>query len=210
MSLFPHNLNTYRAKIQKFAKREIILASGSPRRQKLLKQIGLRFKAIKSNLNEDLLIKQNQRNSHSKLVKILSLSKAISILPNLRGDEIVIGVDTIVVCKNKIIGKPKNKKDAVRKILFLSSREHKVFTGISLIDLKKQKIITGYEMTKVVMKKITNKEAINYVNTKEPLDKAGAYAIQGKGKRFIKAISGDYFNVIGLPVKKFVSMLKSL
>ena len=115
-----------------------------------------------------------------------------------------------MVCKNKIVDKPKSKRDALKKILFLSNKEHKVFTGICLIDLKKQKILIDSDETKVFMKKISREEGFDYIKTKEPFGKAGAYAIQGKGSKFIKKISGDYFNVVGLPMKKFVSMLKTL
>ena len=197
-------------KLKKIYNFKFILASSSPRRKKLLQKLGLKFKVIKNKVNEDLLIRKFRKSSPDKLVKILSLSKAMSILPSLRGDEVVIGFDTIVVCKNKIVGKPKSKTDALRKLLFLSGKEHKVYTGISLINLKKEKIFNSYEVTKVNMKKILKQEALNYIKTKEPLDKAGAYAIQGKGGKFIKTISGDYFNVVGLPVRKFVSMLEKL
>lgn len=193
----------------------IILASSSFRRKKLLKLIGLKFRAIGSNINEDFIIKKFQQKGFKNLVKILSLTKAISVVEtccsmSLKGNEIIAGFDTIVVCKNKIISKPKSKKDALRKLLFLSGREHKVLTGIALIDLKKKKIIVDYEVTKVRMRKILKKEALSYVKTKEPLDKAGAYAIQGKGSKFVKSISGDYFNVVGLPLNKFLLMLEAL
>jgi len=196
-------------------KRRIILASGSPRRQKLLKLLGLKFKVAKSNLNEEVLTKKLAGSKPKNLVKLLSLSKAISILdPNykmaIKGDEIIAGFDTIVVCKNKIIGKPKNKTDALKKLLFLSNKQHKVLTGITILDLKKKLIVVDYDVTSVTMKKISNQEAKDYVKSREPLDKAGGYAIQGKGKKFIKSISGDYFNVVGLPINKFLLMLRSV
>ena len=198
----------------------IILASSSYRRKKLLKLIGLKFKAIGSNINEDFIIKKFQKKGFKNLVKILSLAKAISVVGACHGkphcnvplqkNGIVAGFDTIVVCKNKIIGKPKSKKDALRKILFLSGKEHKVLTGIALIDLKRKKIIIDHEVTKVKMRRILKKDALSYIKTKEPLDKAGAYAIQGKGGKFVKSISGDYFNVVGLPLNKFLLMLEAL
>ncbi|MBI3591712.1 MAG: septum formation protein Maf [Candidatus Melainabacteria bacterium] len=193
-------------------RREIVLASASPRRKKLLKLIGLKFKAVKSKVNEDSLIKKLKKSNPAELVKILSLAKAVSAChgKHLQRNEIIVGFDTIVVCKNKLIGKPKNKKDALNKILFLSDKQHEVFTGIALIDLKKKKVYVDYEMTKVKMKKISRQNAINYIKTKEPIDKAGAYAIQGIGKKFVKCIYGDYFNVVGLPLNKFLLMLGSL
>lgn len=196
-------------------KRKIILASSSPRRRNLLKQAGLKFRAVNTRIKEDHLIKKFKKKGLKNLVKILSLAKAKSIVEArrgvpLQGDEIVIGFDTVVVCKNKIISKPKNKKDALKKLLFLSNKQHKVLTGIAIIDLKKKRIITDCEITKVQMKKITRKEATSYINTKEPFDKAGGYAIQGKGRKLVKGICGDYFNVVGLPLNKFLLRLKQL
>lgn len=202
-------------------KRKIILASSSPRRRNLLKQAGLKFRAVNTRIEEDYLIKKFKKKGLKNLVKILSLAKAKSIVGAchgkpldsgvpLQGNEIIVGFDTIVAYKNKIITKPKNKKDALKKLLFLSNKQHRVLTGIAIIDLKKKRIITDYEMTKVQMKKITRKEAANYINTKEPFDKAGGYAIQGKGRKFVKGICRDYFNVVGLPLKKFLLRLKQL
>ena len=190
--------------------KKIILASASPRRKKILKLAGLKFKAISSNLNEDLLIKQHKKKGFKNLVKVLSLAKALNIQRTitLNDNEIIIAFDTIVVCKNKILGKPKNKKDALNKLLFLSNKEHKVYTGNCIVT--KQITKTDCEVTKVFMKPITKQEALNYINTGEPLDKAGAYGIQGKGKKFVKKISGDYYNVVGLPLKRFLLLLKKL
>ncbi len=195
-------------------KRALILASTSRRRQRILQNLGFKFKILKSNLKEDNLIQEFKKLSAKNLVQILALSKALSVyfsnIRKLNGNEIIAGFDTIVVCKDKIIGKPKNKNDAFKKLLFLSNNTHKVLTGVCLIDLKKDKIIIDFESTEISMKKITKKEAISYINTKEPMDKAGAYAIQGKGKKFVKRISGDYFNVVGLPINKFHLMLETL
>ena len=196
----------------KLKNKKIILASASKRRQKILRDLGFKFKIVKSNLNEDLLIRKFKNLGPEKLVKILSLTKALCAVEtcyrmSLDRNKSIAAFDTMVVCKNKILGKPKNKKDALKILLFLSNKEHKVYTGICLIDLKKKKVTIDCEETKVKMKKITRKEALNYISTKEPLDKAGAYAIQGRGKKFVKNYSGDYYNIIGLPVKKFISML---
>lgn len=193
-------------------KRNLILASTSKRRKKILKDAKIKFKTATSNLNEEKISKEFANTNPDNLVKLLALSKAISAIvqTNKLSDEIIAGFDTIVVCKNKIMGKPKNKKDALKKLLFISDKEHFVYTGIALIDLKKKKILTDFERTKVVMKKISKDDAIWYINTKEPMDKAGAYAIQGKAKKFIKSISGDFLNVVGLPLNKFVFLLKKL
>ncbi len=190
-------------------KRKIILASASPRRIKLLKQIGLKFEIVRTNLDESLITRKFKKYGIKKLVKVLSLGKALWVCLNkpLQGNEIIVGFDTIIECRKKIIGKPKNRKDALNIILFLSNKEHRVYTGIGLIDLKKKVITSELEVTKVFMKKISKQEAKAYIKTKEPLDKAGAYAIQGKGKKFVKRISGDYFNVVGLPLKRFLSII---
>ncbi len=190
-------------------KRKIILASASPRRVKLLRQVGLKFTIIKPFLDESSVIRKFKKSGTKKLVKLLSLGKAIWVCLNkpLNGNEIIVGFDTAIECRKKIIGKPKDINDAMKIILFLSNKEHKVYTGIGLIDLKKKIIISDSEVTKVFMKKISKQEAKAYIKTKEPLDKAGAYAIQGKGKKFIRRISGDYFNVVGLPLKRFLSMI---
>lgn len=193
-------------------KRNLILASTSKRRKKILKDAKIKFKTATSNLNEEEISKEFANTNPDNLVKILALSKAISAIvqTNKLSDEIIAGFDTIVVCENKIMGKPKNEKDALKKLLFISDKEHFVYTGIALIDLKNKKILTGFDRTKVVMNKISKDDALWYINTKEPMDKAGAYAIQGKAKKFIKSISGDFLNVVGLPLNKFVFLLKKL
>lgn len=200
--------------IKKLKIRTLILASESPRRLQILKSLGINPLIRKSGLNEEKIIKDFKNISPDKLVKILSIAKAFSVLHkyercSLNGDEIIVAFDTIVVCRKKIISKPKNKKDAFHKIMFLSNKEHRVYSGIALLDLKKNLLSVNSDTTRVKMKKITKEEAIKYIKTKEPMDKAGAYAIQGKGKKFIKHIYGDYFNVVGLPLNKFLLMLSS-
>lgn len=193
-------------------KRKLVLASTSRRRRKILKDHGINFLPAKSNLDEEKLIKKFKKLPKEELVGLLALSKAISVFVERKANlsEIIVGFDTIVVCKNKIIGKPKNKKDALSKLLFLSNKSHHVYTGIGLIDQKNKILLTDFEVTNINMKKISKKEAISYINTNEPMDKAGAYAIQGKGKRFIKSIKGDFFNVVGLPISKFLNILRTL
>jgi len=193
-------------------KRKLVLASASKRRKKILKDHGINFIAVKSNLDEEKLIKKFKKLSKGELAGLLALSKAISafIERQSNSSELIVGFDTIVVCKNKIIGKPKNKKDAFSKLMFLSNKTHYVYTGIGIIDSKSKVLLTDYEMTTVNMKKILKAQALSYINTKEPMDKAGAYAIQGKGKRFVKSIKGDFYNVVGLPISKFLNILRSL
>lgn len=201
--------------IETLKKTKIVLASSSPRRINLLKKLGLKFKVVKSNINESKFVKKLKINSYTKLVKLLSLAKVISVVSknslSLQRSEIICGFDTMVICNGKIIEKPKSNKDALNKLLFLSGKEHKVYTGICIVNLKNKKVTLGQEATKVKMKKISKREAINYIKTGEPFGKAGAYAIQGKGSKLIKEVNGDYNNVIGLPLKKFNELLiKSL
>lgn len=215
--------------LKKFNKENIVLASGSPRRKKILKDAGLKFRILKSNVNEEKIKNIYRKSNFFKLVKILSLSKALSVIKDNSISGLVVGFDTIVVCDGKIIDKPKNKKDAIKKLLFLSNKIHKVYSGISIINSKDKNTLLknndlymdllnsyksslvkhNYEVTKISMKKISLKEATKYVSSGEPLDKAGAYAIQGKGREFINTISGDYYNVVGLPLDKFYLMLDS-
>ena len=191
--------------------RKIILVSASPRRRKLLRQMKIKFVSATPKIDEDLLISRFHKKGFKKLVEILSIAKALSVLGNndlsLNGDELILGFDTVVVCDKKILGKPKNRGHALKMLLSLSNKFHVVCTGIAMIDLEKKRIFLDHEITKVFMKKITKKEALRYIKTSEPLDKAGAYAIQGRGKKFVKKIDGDYHNVVGFPLKKFLKML---
>ncbi len=190
-------------------KRQIILASASPRRQTILKQAGLKFRVVKSNLNEEAIIRKLKNFDYKNLAKVLALSKAISVLKkvDLQENAIIASFDTMVICKGKIIGKPKNNKDAFKKLLFLGNSTHLVITGVAVIDLKKKIIVSDFEVTKVRMKNLKKGEIVKYIKTGEPIGKAGAYAIQGHGRKFVKSISGDYLNVVGLPLNKFLLII---
>lgn len=176
----------------------IILASNSPRRKELLTRERVEFKVIPSNYNEI----ENFGLTPEKYVEFLAFNKAKSVF-DLHGG-IVIGADTVVVLNGKILGKPKNKKDAVLMLKELSNSTHEVITGYSIIS--REKTIKGYEITKVTFKHLSDKQIIDYVNTGSPLDKAGAYGIQD-GDFLVKDIAGDYDNVVGLPVLKIKKLL---
>lgn len=190
--------------------KSIILASKSPRRKELLEKIGLKFKAVKSNYKE---IIDSKLNPH-ELSEKLSLEKAKAVYwknPPARGkNSIIIAADTLVVCDGKILGKPKGQKDAKKMLSFLSNKAHLVITGFTIINGNLKKIITKSIETKVFMRKISVSEIDTYIKTKEPFDKAGAYAIQGKAKKFIKTIDGDLLNAIGLPLNSLMKELKKL
>ena len=168
----------------------LILASNSPRRKEILEMLGFDFKIVVSHCDETV-----DKISPKQTVMELSKRKAMAI--NCEETDIIIGSDTIVCLNDNILGKPKDKDDAIRMLKSLSGNCHEVFTGVTIISGKK--CITDYVSAKVYFKKMSEDEIIYYVNTNEPMDKAGAYAIQGKGAAYIEKIEGDFFAVMGLP-----------
>jgi septum formation protein len=183
--------------------KKIILASTSPRRKELLEKIRLKFDIVDSNYIEDLTLNKKPVD----LVKYLSLGKAMAVVEKYL-DSIIISADTIVVYKNKVLGKPKTKKQAREFLSLLSGKTHSVITAFSIIDSKTSKKITKAISTKITMKKLIGKEIDWYIKSGEPMDKAGAYAIQGLGSMFIKKISGDYFATVGMPIFDIARELK--
>lgn len=183
--------------------KSIILASASPRRKELLKRIGLKFKIVKSDFEE----KFDPKLDFHTLAKRLSLGKAKAVAKNFK-NAIIIAADTLVVCDKKILGKPKDKNDARQILQILSGKPHLVITGFTITDSQTNKLISNFEETKVYMRKITDREVEDYIKTKEPFGKAGAYAIQGKGSVFVEKIQGDFFNVVGLPIYSLARELK--
>jgi septum formation protein len=180
-----------------------ILASASPRREELLRSVGLKFQIIPGHVNEDQL---HGESPHAH-VKRLSHDKAM-VIANKYPKALVLGADTIVVIDNLILGKPKSKKQARQMLERLSGRKHTVFTGFTIVCAE-----TGISKTKIVrsavqFKKISPEEMDWYVNCDEPYDKAGGYAVQGKGAYFIKTIRGSYTNVIGLPLCEVLEEFK--
>ena len=186
--------------------KRIILASQSPRRRELLTQIGLKFEVIPSTV-EEVITSINP----VEVVQELAQQKARDVA-EVAGREmakdslLVIGADTIVVYEGKILGKPEDKEDAVRMLTMLQGKEHSVYTGVALLSGEQE--IVFAEETRVQMCPMTPEEILWYVNTGEPMDKAGAYGIQGLCARFIRQIQGDYNNVVGLPVGRIYQELK--
>jgi septum formation protein len=176
---------------------KIILASQSPRRKKLLKKIIPHFEVKPSNINENSIKEKNP----IKFAKKVAEMKAISVAKKIKKPAIIISADTIVVFKNKIIGKPKNDKDAFRILSNLSGKKQFVITGFCLLDTKTGKKIVDYEKSTVKMKKIPIESIRKYIASGEGRDKAGAYAVQGRANKFVEYIKGDYYNVVGLPIK---------
>lgn len=172
----------------------IILASKSPRRKELLSLIYDEFEIIVSDVDET-----TEEIDKEKAPLILSERKADKIYESEK-DALIIAADTIVLLDNKIFGKPEDKDDAFNMIKALSSRTHKVITGCTLIYKGKKSIFS--ETTEVTFYNLTDKQIIDYVETDEPYDKAGAYGIQGKAGLFVESVNGDYNNVVGLPVER--------
>ncbi|MBP3337390.1 MAG: septum formation inhibitor Maf [Clostridia bacterium] len=184
---------------------DIILASGSPRRQEILKNIGLSFRVKKSDADESM----EDGIAPSLSAMKLSLLKATDVAKNEGSDSLVIGADTIVVSPDgEILGKPKNEDDAKKMLKMLSGKKHSVITGVSVMRTFDAKATSFFVSTDVYFKELTETEIMWYLATKEPFDKAGAYGIQGLGAILIEKIEGDYFNVVGLPVSKLVDVLR--
>ncbi|KYO64779.1 Maf family protein [Thermovenabulum gondwanense] len=183
--------------------KKLVLASSSPRRIELLKQIGFDFEVIPAHIEEEKVINLNP----DELVKKIAVEKVISVSRKVR-NSIVIGADTLVYAENKILGKPGTEKEALDMLLLLSNKWHKVYSGIAVLDTETQKLIVDVEESSVKFKGISEKEARNYIQTGEPMDKAGAYAIQGRGAVFIERIEGCYYNIVGLPLFKLVKLLE--
>ncbi|MHB8880036.1 MAG: Maf family protein [Thermodesulfovibrionales bacterium] len=187
-----------------FQTRKIILASGSPRRRELLSLTGLKFRVVLSDFEEDMTLPLPPQS----LAKFLSREKAAAVAGGYK-NAVVIAADTFILFNQAILGKPHTPREAARMLAMLSGRAHTVITGYTIIDTADGRRVTRAVSTKVYFRELTRREIDTYVATGEPLDKAGAYAIQGRGSVFIKRISGDYFNVIGLPLCSLTEDLKA-
>lgn len=179
----------------------MILASASPRRKEILENFGFSFKTIVKNIDET----SNKTRAEEKILEIAEKKARAAAIDF--PDENVIGADTVVVVDGKILGKPKDEKEAFSMLKSLSGRSHEVITAFSFININKNISYSDYEITKVYFKNLTDDEINWYINTKEPMDKAGAYGIQGKGAFFVEKIEGDFFSVMGFPLGKFVRFL---
>ncbi len=190
---------------------KIILASKSPRRIAILKQIGAHFESVPSQFKETQNLKNVTVPNVKRLIVDNAKGKALDVASKL-GDGIFLGVDTLIVCENKILGKPKDKKDAKEMLNFLSGKMHQVFSAIALIrkEKDKQKILSACDIAKVYFKFLSTKEIDDYVISGEPLDKAGGYGIQGRGAIFVRKIAGDYYTVVGLPLAKLLNISRKM
>jgi septum formation protein len=184
----------------------LILASASPRRQELLRNAGISFAARPADIDETPLPGEGARESAERLAR----EKALVVSRN-RPQDLVLGADTVVVVEGVMLAKPADAEDAARMLRMLSGRQHQVITGVCLAaggDRNPPELKVASETTVVTMSDIPEQEIREYVATGEPMDKAGAYAIQGRASRWIPRIEGDYSNVVGLPVALVYRMLR--
>jgi septum formation protein len=183
---------------------EIILASASPRRSELLRQVGVSFKVYPPDVDEKL----DPEIKADELVQSLAYKKAVNVAQKLKGSGgIIISADTVVV-KDGILGKPSDEGEAFSMLKSLQGKWHSVITGLTVIDSRNFKHVSGSEKTRVKFRKLSDDEITSYIKTGEPMDKAGSYGIQGKGALLAEKIEGCYFNVVGLPLARLSLMLK--
>ena len=188
----------------------IVLASGSPRRKELLAKTGLKFSVVVSGGEE-----KAETSDPAETVEKLSLDKASAVADLLQAEkepQLIIGADTVVACDGEILGKPSDREDAFRMLWKLQGRTHQVYTGVTLLLKKKHtwQAHTFSEKTDVQFYPVSREELLAYIETGEPMDKAGSYGIQGGFGIYVKGICGDYNNVVGLPVGRLVYELKKL
>lgn len=180
----------------------VILASQSPRRKQLMEVFPFPFTVRVSDADETM----DPHGDPASQVARVSLKKAEAVAH--QWEDVVIAADTIVVCGGEILGKPKDAEDACRMLRLLSGKKHQVMTGLTVLHQGKAEVST--EITDIYFRALTDEEIWRYVKTNEPMDKAGAYAIQGGGALFAEKIVGDYFNVVGLPLCRLGQVLKKV
>lgn len=194
--------------------KKVILASGSPRRKELLEQVGVEFEQRVSGKEERYTATEPK-----EIVKELALMKAENVASDIEAekglliDTVVIGADTIVVLDGQILGKPRNEEHAFEMLQNLQGRSHEVYTGMAFLSYNKEgkkEVISHAVETKVYVHEMSEKEIREYVATKDPMDKAGGYGIQGVFAAYIDGIEGDYYNVVGLPVSYVYQQLKEI
>jgi len=182
-----------------------ILASGSPRRKELLAQVGIEFDVVVSSIEEKVT-----GSIPDRVVCELSRQKACDIFSKTEDDVVVIGADTVVSVDGRILGKPCNEQNAAEMLRSISGKAHSVFTGVTLCIRKDgaEERITFAEETRVFVEELSETDIVRYIETKEPMDKAGAYGIQGRFAAYVRGIEGDYNNVVGLPVGRLCKVLR--
>jgi septum formation protein len=187
----------------------LVLASASPRRRELLAQAGFAFDVIPADIPEEIFPGEEPVAYATRLAreKAETIYRWLSVKPDTGSKLAVLGADTIVTLDNRILGKPEDAADAARMLHMLAARTHTVITGVALITDTSNE--TAAEVTSVTFSPLSDEEIDNYIASGEPMDKAGAYGIQGQAARWIPRIEGCYFNVVGLPIARVTAMLKS-
>ena len=181
---------------------ELILASQSPRRQELLRLFGQPFVVRVADIDETM--------DHTKAPfdEVARVSRCKALAVERKAEDVVIAADTIVVCQGKVLGKPHTQQEAAEMLQLLSGRDHQVMTGVTVLRGQQERVFT--EVTDLHFRSLTSKEIRRYIETGEPMDKAGAYGIQGGAALFCEKMAGDYYNVMGLPVCRLGQVLKEL
>jgi septum formation protein len=185
---------------------KLILASASPRRVQILRDAGFTFQIISSAVDETAL----EGESPQDLVRRLAEQKARLVAARALGPAVVVGADTVVVADHQVLGKPSSADEARSMLRLLSGQTHTVYTGLALIRLPDEASRLDVEATQVTFEPMSAEDISAYIATGEPFDKAGAYAIQGRGGRYISRIEGCYFNVVGLPLARVCHLLREL
>jgi septum formation protein len=184
---------------------KLVLASGSPRRKDLLREAGFEFSIVVPTVDE----KPREGETPRVYAERVARAKADAVAPRVPAGHCVLGADTVVVIDEEPLGKPRGEEEAVTMLMRLSGRAHRVLTGFALVRVGDAGF-SGVEQSVVRMRPLEREEALAYVATREPLDKAGAYALQGGGGRFVESVEGSRTNVIGLPIERIVPLLARL
>lgn len=186
--------------------KKFILASTSPRRYELMSKLNIEFSVTAPSFDESKF----NLSADPESVETLSLYKAKSVCKNLTVSALVTGADTVVICGDKILGKPKTRDEAYKMLKNLSGKTHHVITGIGIVDTETGKEYTGHAVTYVTFNELSDKQIFDYIDGKKPYDKAGAYGIQELPGDFVKNVDGEIDNVIGLPTKILIKLLQTV
>lgn len=187
---------------------KIILGSSSPRREEILRQVGIDFTIVPS-MKEEITSKVLPKD----IVEELAFNKAVDVAEGINETSIIIGADTMVAIDNEVLGKPKTKEEAFRMLSLLQGKDHQVYTGVGIIikniieGVLTERAIGFSQVSQVSVSSLSEEQIIAYINTKEPFDKAGGYGIQGKFGVHIEGITGEYNNIVGLPIAKIYRTL---
>lgn len=183
----------------------LVLASASPRRAEILRAVGWPFEVSAADINESIAPEESAPAHVERLAREKAEAVASSRLLGL-----VLGADTVVVADDRILGKPRDEEDARRMLRLLRGRWHEVLTGVALVRAENRRVAVAHQRTRVKFAPMSESEINWYIATGEPMDKAGAYAVQGRAALFIEAIEGDYWNVVGLPIQLVYKLASGL